>query len=109
MEGEQEKFPTREEIFELLKIDQSKCIGEIKEKSDGNKLTCLEFTIEGRAKGQTIEYQYLVSTFTRNETIVTEIDINETEFDETGDCFQLGGENIYRYKNGAWKDLREKK
>ncbi len=93
VESEQEKVPTKEEIFTLLQIDAEKCKID-KEMYDGNGLLCrLDVTVEGG-----IEYMY-----TREGKFDGSHESLETDVYMTTPTTYP--DNIYRYKDGAWKKL----
>ncbi len=88
MESEQERLPTKEEIFELLGLEVENCII-LKELSDEKGLYRLD------VKDGDNEYMY---TRANSPHPTSETDI----YLETPTTHP---ENIYRYVNGAWKKL----
>lgn len=103
-EVRQEKVPTKEGIFALLQIDVGKVIGDVKEVVGETGLKKLEFTIEGREAGQTIEYSY--TWYDENHpTQPNSGDIYETVYDAQGG-FVTYPENIWLFKDGQWEKIK---
>lgn len=91
IEGEVEKFPTSDEIFELLGLE-SENISVVQEKSDEKGIYRLDFN-----DGDT-EYMY-----TREGKFDGSHESLETDIYMTTPTTYP--DNIYRYKGGKWKKL----